>query len=129
MKYITRCFAHCLSLSLFAVVFLTVQIGITSAQGALTNPLSTNSLPELLLLVLNAVIIIAFPILILFLVYSGFLFVKAQGNESALSEARKTFAWTLIGGVVVLAAKAISEVIKNTVCSIVTGAARASICS
>ena len=81
----------------------------------LENPLGYNDLASFLADILDAVVLIAFPFLILALVYAGFLFVIAQGNESKLSEARRTFIWVLIGALLVLGAKALAVAINATV--------------
>ena len=83
--------------------------------GSFVNPLNFGTLPAFLNAILDAVILIAFPILVLFLVYSGFLFISAQGNPAKLADARKIFIWTLIGALLVLGAKALSLAIEATV--------------
>jgi len=55
------------------------------------------------------------------IVYTGFLFVKAQGNATAIGEARRTLMYTVIGGLVVLGSKAIALAIEATVKSISSG--------
>ncbi len=87
----------------------------TTPQGVLSNPLKVDSLSQFLVLILNAVVLIAFPFLVLMLVYAGFLFVQAQGNEQKLQQARRTFLWTLLGALLVLGAQALSLAIKATV--------------
>ena len=49
------------------------------------------------------------------LVYSGFLFVSAQGNPEKLATARKAIMWTIIGAVVVLGASVLASAIEGTV--------------
>lgn len=88
----------------------------SSASGAtLTNPLRAGSLPELLTIVLEAIVQIGSILLVLALVWVGFLFVMAQGAEEKIRDARGAFVWTVIGGMLLLGAKAISEVIQATV--------------
>ena len=89
--------------------------GPTTPGSLLENPLKANSLGEFLTLILDAIVLIAFPFLVLMLVYAGFLFVQAQGNEQKLQEARRTFMWTLLGALLVLGAQALSLAIKATV--------------
>lgn len=86
-----------------------------SARAALTNPLNAGSLPELLNVVLEAVISIGTIILVLALVWVGFLFVFAQGSEEKIRDARNALLWTVVGGLVLLGAQAISTVIEATV--------------
>lgn len=87
-----------------------------SAPMGLQNPLKNiGSLPDLINALLDAVVDIGIIIVTLALVYIGFLFVAAQGNEEKLRNARAALMWTLIGGLILLGAKAISEVIQATV--------------
>ena len=68
--------------------------------------------------ILQFVINIGAIIVILMLVYVGFLFVVAQGNESKISEARNALLWTVIGALILLGAQAISLGIQATVTSL-----------
>lgn len=79
------------------------------------NPLRYCTIQDLLLAILDAVIMIMFPIVILSLVYAGFLFVKAQGQPGELEKARSAFFWGVIGGVIVLGAKGLALAIEATV--------------
>ncbi len=91
----------------------------TSGSGGLTNPLNNiNSLPEFMNAILNAVVELGSIILVLALVYVGFLFVKAQGKEEEIKNARNALMWTVIGGLVLLGARTVGLVIESTVKSL-----------
>lgn len=64
---------------------------------------------------LKAVVFILFPIAALFVVYSGFLFVAAQGNSEGLEKAKKNFFWTIVGVGLLLGAWALALLIKGTI--------------
>lgn len=83
--------------------------------GGLINPLKVDSIEKLLALILAAVVQIGSILLVLALVYVGFLFVAAQGNTEQLKKAREALVWTVIGGIVLLGAQAIALVIQSTV--------------
>ncbi len=85
---------------------------------AIKNPLKSETILDLLTALLNVIVQVGIPLIALAIVYSGFLFVKAQGNESELSEAKKTLYWTVIGAAIVLGALVISNVIQATVVSL-----------
>lgn len=88
----------------------------TSGGGGLTNPFNNiNSLPELLTAILKGVVEIGAIFLTLMIVYVGFLFVAARGNEEKIRSARDALMWTVIGGLILLGAEAISLVIQATV--------------
>lgn len=85
----------------------------------LENPLKNiDSLPELLNVILDAIVQIGVLLLVIMLVWVGFLFVMARGNPEEISKARSALLWTLIGGLILLGAKAISEVLQATVGSL-----------
>jgi hypothetical protein len=83
----------------------------------LENPLGdgTSSILILLTKLLDVVVQVGIPVIAIFIVYSGFLFVKAQGNESKLSEAKQVLLYTVIGAAIVLGATVISGVINATI--------------
>lgn len=58
---------------------------------------------------ISALIMILTPIIVLMIVYTGFLFVKAQGNPAELERARTALLWTVIGGAVIIASLALSK--------------------
>ncbi|MEK9160893.1 MAG: hypothetical protein AAB440_02565, partial [Patescibacteria group bacterium] len=95
-------------------VYVLMPMTVFAAEG-LVNPLKVGTVEELLALVLKAVVNIGTIVLVLMLVYVGFLFVVGQGNEEKISEAKKALMWTVIGGLDLLGAQAISLVIQSTV--------------
>jgi len=87
-----------------------------SISGKLTNPLGgIDTLWDFIAVILKIVAQIGFPIAVLAIVYTGFLFVKAQGNEAELATAKKAFFWTVIGTLVLLGAEAIGFAISGTI--------------
>ena len=108
-------------LNIFGLVNKVFAQGINQPLPAppikLENPLGsgTGSLLILLTKLLEIVRDVGIPVIAIFIVYSGFLFVKAQGNDSKLSEAKQTLLWTMIGAAIVLGATVISGVINTTI--------------
>lgn len=88
--------------------------------GKFENPLQFTDLQSFLLAVLNSAIYILFPILVLMIVYTGFLFVTAQGNAQKLEEAKRALLWTIIGSLIVLGSYAFAIALKATVCNVMT---------
>lgn len=90
--------------------------GTTNVSGGfLENPLSVDTLPELLGAILDGIINIGVVVITIMLVYCGFLFVVAQGNEEKIRDARSALLWTIIGALILLGAKSIQLVISATV--------------
>lgn len=89
------------------------------ASGGLTNPLNDiDSLPEFLNAILGGIVQIGTIILIMMLVYVGFLFVAARGNAEKIQGAKSALVWTVIGGLILLGATSIQLVIEGTVNSL-----------
>jgi hypothetical protein len=81
---------------------------------ALKNPLQATNLATLISEVLGYVTQIGAIFLTLMLVYVGFQFVAARGNDEKLKSARSALMWTVIGGLLLLGAQAIAVAIAAT---------------
>ena len=92
-----------------------------SAEGSLENPLNPefSSVPAFIAGALKVLVIVALPIITLFVVVAGFLFVFARGNEQKISEARKNFVYVIIGALLILGAWLIATLIGSTVTQLV----------
>lgn len=103
--------------SLIVIIILLPMNFAFAQSGTLQNPLKEGytSIPDFLAAILDVVIKIAIPIIILMIVYSGFLFIKAQGKPEELVIARKSIMWTLVGAAVILGASLLSYAIQGTV--------------
>ena len=99
---------------IFILVFIVVLgFGLAHFVSAdLKNPLDSDTFAELVENVAKIVAQIGFPIAALAIIYSGFLFVTAQGNEKQLQDAKRTFLWTIIGTAILLGAWAIAEAVQ-----------------
>ena len=84
----------------------------------LCNPISANSLNDLVKSALEFAIKLGIPIIALAVVYSGFLFVSARGNSEKLEEAKRALLYTLIGAAILLGSWAIAQLISETVLSL-----------
>jgi prepilin signal peptidase PulO-like enzyme (type II secretory pathway) len=81
---------------------------------AFTNPIKGNSdLFALADTIVDFIIRVGAVIVVFMIIYSGFLFVKAQGDPGELEKAKKNFLWTVVGAVILLGAKALSEVVQG----------------
>lgn len=83
----------------------------------LQNPLrdDINSIPLFIKALLDIAVEIGTWIAVLFIIYSGFLFIKARGNENELRDAKKTFLGTMIGTAILLGAYVIAAAIQGTI--------------
>jgi hypothetical protein len=102
--------------TLVAWLLLTTPwfVGAQASEG-LKNPIKVDSIQELLVILLNLVIVILTPIVVLFIILSGFKYVTARGNPAKIQEATQALTYAVIGGVLIIGAVAIAEIIKNLV--------------
>jgi hypothetical protein len=81
----------------------------------LNNPLGGNqSLEKVVTAVLTVVSTIGAVLVVLAIIYAGFLFVTAQGNSDKINDAKKIFLWTVVGAIVLLGAEVLSKIIMET---------------
>lgn len=73
------------------------------------------TLDGLIRILIGLVVQIGTILLVLALVWTGFLFIQAQGNEEQLRSARSALLWTVLGGLLLLAAQALHMVISQAV--------------
>jgi len=85
--------------------------------GSITipNPLGNITLVQLFKTLLEILLIFAIPIVVFFIIYAGFLYVTARGNADTITQAHRALLYALIGGVLILGANVLIEVIQGTV--------------
>lgn len=79
----------------------------------LPNFLGVTTVSQLLSRIFNFLVPLALSFAALMLIWSGFLFATAQGNDEKLKQARKNFIWTIIGIFIILASNAIIHYISG----------------
>jgi hypothetical protein len=89
--------------------------GTTTTSTTIKNPINVSTIDGLIKVILEGVIKIGIPIVALAIIYSGFLFVSAQGNSEKLKEAKRALLYSVIGAAILLGSWAIAQVISNTV--------------
>lgn len=92
--------------------------GTGAKKITLNDPLKNSgivSIEGLVKTLLNVLIVIAAPIVVIFIILSGFKYVTAQGDPGKLEEAKRALVYAIIGGVIIVGATAIFEIIVNTI--------------
>lgn len=79
------------------------------------NPIKAKSLAALLSDILSIIIQIGIPIIVIMVIFTGFTFVTAQGNQAKITLAKNALFSVVIGSAIVIGAYAISQAIQNTV--------------
>lgn len=89
--------------------------GDVGANVDLWNPLGDKSIGDIFLAILDIIMVFAVPVILFFLVWAGFLYVTAQGNEEKLNKAHRALLYAIIGGLLVLGAQVLLYTITNTI--------------
>ncbi len=88
----------------------------TGGGSGIPNPLGTTcDLYSFFAKMLKVAEQIGGIVVVMSIIYTGFLFVKAQGNSEELETAKRAFLWTVIGAAVLLGATVLSKIIQNTI--------------
>ena len=84
-------------------------------QGfTLPNPLgNTTSFAVIMEKLADIAIKIGLPLVVIFMIYAGFLFVSAGGNEDKITAAKTTFFWAIVGALLIIGSKALAIAIQN----------------
>jgi hypothetical protein len=90
----------------------------SSSIGGLENPIHVNTLMEFVEKILNIVVTIGIPIIAIFIIYAGFLFVTARGDSGKLNTAKDTLLWTIVGAAVILGSWILAKAVCQTVSEI-----------
>ncbi|MFW0870878.1 MAG: hypothetical protein ACKKL4_00220 [Patescibacteria group bacterium] len=117
MKYLSLL----VSRSKYTALLFFLSVALVHAEGGdgtLINPLAGDmTLMQFVTFLVRDVLvgIIAPIVLTLALLYTGFMFISAQGNPSKLQDAQRNFVYVIVGGILLLGAYVILAVITNTV--------------
>lgn len=76
---------------------------------------SFSTIDELFFAFVNIIIVMAVPIVVFFLIYAGFLYVTAGGKPEQIKQASQSLMYGIIGGVIIVGAFAILEIVVNLV--------------
>lgn len=99
---------------LLAIFSTTFCFGLASNSGIVSNPLKVDNVVDFISLVLSEIVRVGAILCVLALVYVGYLFVEARGNQEKISSAKKALWGTIIGIALLLGAQVIASIIKGT---------------
>lgn len=71
---------------------------------------------------MRGILLIGMPLIVFFIVLSGFKFIMAQGNQEKLTAARDNFMYTIIGSAIFIGAWTLAKLIAETLKQIGVGA-------
>ena len=75
------------------------------------SPIKAKTFAELIEDITVIILDVGIPLAAIMLIYSGFLFVTAGGNEEKLKKAKQNFYWAIIGAAVIIGARVIAKAV------------------
>ncbi len=78
-----------------------------TGDNCIMNPIHAKTLLELVTDVLAIVAQLSVPIIVIMIIYSGFLFFAAQGDPGKITSAKKTLTWALVGALIIFSSYAL----------------------
>lgn len=93
----------------FSLLFLSFSLAFSDIE--IPNVVKAKSFGELISKVAEFFLQIAAPLLTIAIIVAGYLFITAAGNPNQIETAKKIFAWSIVGFIIVLLAETLVKVI------------------
>lgn len=86
------------------------------AAGTLTNPTPGGgvTLQDFIYLLIEIVQMVGIPMLVVAIIYAGFLLMTAGDNETQRTKGKKWIVWVVVGAVIVLGAQVLADMVYTT---------------
>jgi hypothetical protein len=110
-----------LCISTILAAFLPFALVFAQTGNTLKNPLNSSfsTIPGFIAGALKVMVMVALPIITLFFVYAGFMFIMARGKSGDIETAKKNFVYVVIGALLILGAWVIATLIGGTVTQLI----------
>lgn len=73
-----------------------------------------NDLKDFIDLLVSIMQAVGIPMLVVAIIYSGYLMLSAGGNDEQISKAKTWIIWTLVGAAIILGAQVIADIVFDT---------------
>lgn len=105
------------SLTLFATVTIPGFFALADTCDStkeFCNPTKYSDLNEFVSAVIETAVQVLLPVVVLAFIYSGFLFVKAQGKPKEIEAAQKAILWSFVGALILFGAWGFAQMLETT---------------
>ncbi len=85
----------------------------------LENPIKYNNFTDFVAAVVDAAVRILLPFVVLAFIWSGFLFIHAQGKPEEIKKAQQAILWSIVGAFILLGAAGFAAIIRETVKTVI----------
>jgi len=100
-------------LILVGVPIVLADVGGGTGGWEVPNPLKAKTFEQLVVSIADWIRKLAIPVVVIFIIYSGVLFMTSGGNEEKINQAKKTFFWAIIGTAIILIGSGFVYLIKD----------------
>lgn len=94
---------------------VTTPRNVVNEMVNIKNPLNVATVEDFFRAILAILLIIAVPLIVFFIIYAGFLYVTARGNEEKLTTANRALFYAILGGLLILGANILINIISGTI--------------
>ena len=110
-----RAFFHRAKYSIYRLFYAIFGLEALTAKKAfaIENPINSGTFEAVVAKIAELIARIGMVLVVVFIIYSGFLFVSARGDEKKLESAKSMFFWTIIGAAIIIGAYAIAQAVIN----------------
>lgn len=109
---------HFLNITLVLILLTVLLPYISFGATTIPNPLGSDKIEDFVQQLMSVIVKVGSAVSVIFLIYSGYLFVEARGNEGKVTKARETFTWTIVGIGILLGASLIATLVIGTITAI-----------
>ena len=104
------------ALSYLFPLIIFAQSAAPCGPSQICNPIpNTTSIPQFLQVIIVAAVQIGTIVGTLAIIYAGFLYATAQGDEEKLNKAKNTLLWAAVGTAILIGAQVIIAAVSSTV--------------
>lgn len=92
------------------------SLAFAQASGVLVNPTPGGgaTLKDFIYLLIEIIQLVGIPVLVVVIIYAGFLLMTAGDNEQQRTKGKMWVVWVLIGATIILGAQVIADMIYGT---------------
>lgn len=113
---------------LFVLGSFTVPFKVFGQVVKIENPTVYGTIPCFIEGILKIIVRVGIPVAVFFIIYAGFLFATARGNEQQLEKAKHAITWALIGSAILLGAWILAVAVQGTLNQITGSSVTAGSC-
>ncbi len=99
---------------MFVSLLLTATLAHAQSTVTLPNPLGgVNTIGDLLNKIIDVLILFASPVVVIIVMYAGYMFLSARDEPEKITQARNTILYAMLGYGIILIAKGIGLIIQS----------------